>query len=163
MLFRSMYVDGFTPNRLVGCCTHSIFTSRREMCGITPIESKIAGTPYGATATGGPVDYTNKTNGWLTDEPVELRPEKYGLTYDNSSAEIDSARVQRQAKQVKTNIFEAMVDEYSTDRPTYIAKSKKSIEELVDWHNNAEYNHGKSANRRYLEDILEEKNTDPGK
>ncbi|MCM1339831.1 MAG: hypothetical protein NC191_09190 [Muribaculaceae bacterium] len=151
----AMHIDGFTPNRLLGCCTHSIFTSRREMCGITPIESKIAGTPYGATATGGPVDYTNSSNGWLTDEPVELRPERYGLTYENTAEEIDNARVQRQAQQVKTNIFEAMIDEYTDDRPSYVAKCKKNIEEQVDWHNNSEYNRGKSANQRYLEDILE--------
>lgn len=150
-----MYIDGYTPNRLVGCCTHGLFTSRREMCGITPIESKIGATPYGTTATGGPVDYTNSSNGWLTDEPVELRPERYGLSYGNSAQEIDAARVETQAKQVKKNIFEAMINEYTDDKASYIAKCKKNIEEKVDWHNNDEFNHGKSANKRYLEDIFE--------
>ena len=83
------YVDGFFPNRLVGCAQFGMFTSRREMCGITPLECKAAGVPYGATATGGPVDYTNPSNGYLTKEVVEGRPERYGLTWSNSADEID--------------------------------------------------------------------------
>ena len=149
-----MYNDGFTPNRLVGACHYGMFTSRREMYGITPIEAKIAGTPYGATATGGPVDYTNAKNGFLTREAVELRPERFGLTWNNSAREIDQARVNNQATQV-ADIFKAMIYEYTNNRDAYVAKSKKNIEELVDWHNNAEYNHGKSANKCYLEDIFE--------
>ena len=52
-----------------------------------------------------------------------------------------------------------MIDEYTNHKDLYIAKSKKNIEELVDWHNNGEYNLGKSANRVYLDTILE---TDKG-
>lgn len=149
-----MYIDGFTPNRITGACHYGLFTSRREMCGITPIECKIAGTPYGTTATGGPVDYTNSKNGFLTKDAVELRPERFGLSWDNSAWEIDRARVNHQAPQV-ADIFKAMIYEYTNDRASYVAKSKKNIEELVDWHNNSEYNYGKSANKCYLEDILE--------
>lgn len=153
-----MHIDGFAPNSLVKAITHGIFTSRREMCGITPLECKSAGVPYGATATGGPVDYTNNLNGWLTEEPVELAPEKYGLTWDNSAAEIDAKRVERQAKQVG-EIIRQMADEYTNRFEDYVAKCKKNIEEKVDWHENSEYNHGKSANQRLLTDILE---TDKG-
>ncbi len=153
-----MYIDGFTPNKITGCCHYGMFTSRREMYGITPIECKIAGTPYGTTKTGGPVDYTNSKNGFLTKNAVELRPERFGLTYANSEWEIDQARINAQKPQVG-DIFAQMIDEYSSHRDVYVAKSKKNIEELVDWHNNAEYNHGKSANRIYLDDILE---TDKG-
>lgn len=149
-----MYVDGFTPNKFTGCCHYCMFTSRREMYGITPVESKIAGTPYGTTKTGGPVDYTNSKNGFLTDHAVELRPERFGLTYANSDRQIDQARVNAQKPQVG-RIFAEMFDEYTNHHDVYVAKSKKNIEELVDWHNNAEYNHGKSANRIYLDDILE--------
>ncbi|MBQ8458688.1 glycosyltransferase [bacterium] len=149
-----MYVDGFFPNRLVGCAQFGMFTSRREMCGITPLECKAAGVPYGATATGGPVDYTNKLNGYLTQEAVEGRPERYGLTWANSADEIDDARCARQMDQV-ADIFEQMSEEYSTNKTSYVAKCKKNIEELIDWHENSEYNLGKSANKRYLEDILE--------
>lgn len=153
-----MYIDGFTPNKITGCCHYGMFTSRREMYGITPIECKIAGTPYGTTKTGGPVDYTNPKNGFLTKNAVEVRPERLGLTYANSEWEIDQARINAQKPQVG-DIFAEMIDEYTNHRDEYVAKSKKNIEELVDWHNNAEYNHGKSANRIYLDDILE---TDKG-
>ena len=149
-----MHVDGFFPNRLVGCATYGMFTSRREMCGITPLECKIAGVPYAATRTGGPVDYTNDSNGFLTKEVVEGRPERYGLSWDNSIDEIDDARCARQADQI-SDIFAEMLEEQQGDRKAYIAKCKKNIEEKIDWHNNAEYNGGKSANRAYLEDILE--------
>ena len=162
-----MYVDGFTPNRFVACSHYGIFTSRREMCGITPIQSKAAGTPYITTATGGPVDYTSAKTGFLTDEAVELRPEHYGLSYEkNTYEEINSARVKAQSKQVAKRIKEA-VELYVNDRASYIEMSKQNIEELVDWHNNSAYNMGKSANRRYLEDIFEidkpfeQRNTNP--
>ena len=153
-----MYIDGFTPNRITGCSHYGLFTSRREMYGITPIECKIAGTPYGSTKTGGPVDYTNSSNGFLTREAVELRPEHYGLTWANSEREIDQARVKAQAPQV-ADIFKDMIEEYTNDHDRYVSKCKKNIEELVDWHNNSEYNLGLSANRRYLDVILE---TDKG-
>ena len=153
-----MYVDGFFPNRLVGCAQYGMFTSRREMCGITPLECKAAGVPYGVTKTGGPVDYTNDSNGYLTKEAVEGRPERYGLTWNNTVDEIDDARCARQGDQV-SEIFAQMVEEHSNNRESYIAKCKKNIEEKIDWHNNVEYNRGKSANRRYLQDILE---TDKG-
>lgn len=149
-----MNIEGFTPNRFVGCVHYCLFTSRREMCGITPLESKIAGTPYGTTATGGPVDYTNEKNGFLTKEVVEGRPERYGLTYANSEKEIDEARCNRQKPQV-AEIFRKFIDQYTNNKDEYLAMSKKNIEELVDWHNNNEYNHGKSANMRYMEDIFE--------
>ncbi len=150
----AMYVDGFFPNRLVGCAQYGVFTSRREMCGITPLESKAAGVPYAATKTGGPVDYTNELNGYLTKEAVEGAPEKYGLSWSNSAEEIDAARIKRQAEQM-SDVYKQMAEDYSKNYNSYVAKCKKNIEELIDWHNNAEYNQGKSANQRYLYDIWE--------
>ncbi|MBR1425130.1 hypothetical protein IJ579_06165 [bacterium] len=150
-----MYVNGRISNRLlVGCGQYGAFTSRREMCGITPLESKAGGLPYMATKTGGPVDYTNRLNGYLTQHAVELRPEEYGLTWESGMDAIDDARCTRQAQQVSL-LFKETVEEYTTNRTSYIAKCKKNIEELFDWHNNAEYNRGKSANHRYLYDIWE--------
>ena len=149
-----MIVDGFFPNRLVGCATHGLFTSRREMCGITPLEAKAAGVPYGATKTGGPVDYTNSSNGFLTKNPVEENPEKFGLNWENTAEEIDAARVRRSSAEV-SDVYSEMLQEYSKDRQSYISKCKKNIEELIDWHNNAEYNFGQSANRRYLDYVFE--------
>lgn len=147
-----MHVDGFFPNRLVACAQYGGFTSRREMCGITPLECKAAGVPYFATATGGPVDYTNPLNGYLTNEVVEGRPERYGLTYANTADEIDDARCARQSEQV-SDIFVKLHDEYTNHFDDYVAKCKKGIEEKVDWHENSEFNRGKSALRTYAEDI----------
>ncbi len=154
----AMYVDGYYPNRLVGCATYGIFTSRREMCGITPLESKAAGVPYGATKTGGPVDYTNPSNGYLTKHAVELDPKEYGLSWESGADAIDDARCARQSDQI-SDILKEMVYEYSNNRESYIAKCKKNIEEKFDWHNNHEYNFGQSANKRYMYGIFE---TDKG-
>lgn len=148
------YVDGFFPNRLVGCAQFGMFTSRREMCGITPLECKAAGVPYGTTATGGPVDYTNSSNGYLTKEVVEGRPECYGLTYANTPDEIDDARCKRQAEQV-AEIFEKMYEDHTNNPKKYEKMCEKNIKEKIDWHENSEYNHGKTANEKYLKDIGE--------
>ncbi len=153
-----MYVDGWFSKRLVGCATYCAFTSRREMCGITPLEAKAAGVPYAVTKTGGPVDYTNALNGFMTKEAVERNPEYYGLNWNNSKEEIDAARVKRQASQM-SDIYKDMIDEYTDNHDSFVAKCKKNIEERIDWHNNNEYNRGKSANRRYLDDILETNKT----
>ena len=147
-------VDGRYPNKLVGCATHAIFTSRREMCGITPLESKTAATPYLVTATGGPVDYTNESNGWVTKTAPEMNPDFDGLSWQNSEGEIDNARRSRSSSEVAEQ-FKAMVNEYFDDRPSYVAKCKKNIEESLDWHNNDEFNGGMSANKMYKNKIWE--------
>lgn len=150
----AMYVDGFFPNRLVGCAHYAMFTSRREMCGITPLEAKAAGVPYAVTRTGGPVDYTNSTNGFLTKEAVELNPQHYGLEWTNSAEEIDNARVNSQSDQI-SDLIKIMYEEKTSKYEDYVSKCKKNIEEKIDWHNNNEYNGGKSANRMYIEDVFE--------
>ena len=148
-----MIVDGWFSKRFAGCATYASLTSRREICGITPLECKTAGLPYAATNTGGPADYTNSSNGFLTKSPVEENPQKFGLTWDNSAEEIDRARIERSSDEM-VDIFKAKVALYKKDRPGYIAMCKKGIEEKIDWHENAEFNMGKSANRRYLDDIF---------
>ncbi|MBR5555272.1 hypothetical protein IKU74_04575 [bacterium] len=145
-------VDGRYPNKIVGCATHGVFTSRREMCGITPLESKAAATPYLATATGGPVDYTNQTNGWLTKTAPEMNPSYYGLTWGDTTEHIDDVRRARSSEEV-ADCFKAMAKEYITDRASYVARCKKNIEEKFDWHNNDEFNGGKSANKMYRNDV----------
>lgn len=148
----AMYVDGFFPNKLVACATHGIFTSRREMCGITPLEAKAAGVPYIATATGGMVDYTNESNGWKTKTAPEMNPDFDGLDWSNSPDEIDNTRINRVSGEV-SDCFKEATEEYVEKPDSYAAKAKKNIEEKLDWHNNAEFNGGKSANKSYKEDI----------
>ena len=148
----AMYVDGLFPNRLVACATHGIFTSRREMCGITPLEAKTAGVPYIATRTGGMVDYTNESNGWRTKTAPEMNPDFDGLTWETSPDEIDNARIERSSNEV-SDCFKEATSEYVDRHDAYVAKCKKNIEEKLDWHNNEEFNGGKSANEMYKNDI----------
>ncbi len=148
----AMYVDGFFPNKLVACATHSGFTSRREMCGITPLEAKAAGVPYLTTATGGPVDYTNESNGWRTRTAPEMNPQFDGLDWNTPEHIINEKRIERASDEV-SDCLKEMVEEYVNNKSQYIAKCKKNIEEKLDWHNNNEFNGGKSANKMYREDI----------
>lgn len=144
--------NGRYPNKLVGCATHAMFTSRDEICGITPFEAKTAGVPYLTTAAGGPVDYTNDLNGWKTKTAPEMNPDFDGLTWESGADVIDDARIERSSDEV-SDCLKAMTDEYFSDKPGYIARCKKNIEEKCDWHNNAEYNGGKPANKVYRNGI----------
>ena len=150
----AMYVDGLFPNKLVACATHSAFTSRREMCGITPLEAKTAGVPYLTTATGGPVDYTNEQNGWKTKTAPEMNPQRDGLDWNTDPRIINEKRIERSSNEV-SDCLKAMADEYMNNKAAYIAKCKKNIEEELDWHNNSEFNGGKSANKMYRNDVWE--------
>lgn len=147
-----MLVDGRYPNRLVGCATHAAFTSRREMCGITPLESKTGAVPYLVTATGGPVDYTHELNGWKTKTAPEMNPPFDGLNWSDSADVIDDKRVARSSSEISDSL-KLMVEEYVNDKESYVARCKKNIEEKFDWHNNDEFNGGKSANKSYRNDI----------
>lgn len=147
-----MLADGRYPNKLVACATHCLLTSRREMCGITPLEGKAGATPSAVTATGGPVDYINEKNGWKTKTAPEMNPPFDGLSWDTPADIIDDARVARSSDEV-SECIKSMVEEYANDKPSYIARCKKNIEEKFDWHNNGEFNGGKSANKMYREDV----------
>ena len=147
-----MLADGRYPNKLVGCATHGIFTSRREMCGITPLEAKAAGVGSCVTATGGPVDYINEKNGWKTKTAPEMNPPFDGLDWNSPADVIDDKRIARSASEV-SDCIKNMAEEYANNRPSYIARCKKNIEEKFDWHNNDEFNGGKCANKMYKEDI----------
>ncbi len=150
-----MYNNGFTPNRWNACAHFGSYTSEYEMFGITPIEAKASAAPSSVTATGGFMDYTKDgVNGFTTKEPVLGSPEKYGLTYQNTPQEIELARINRQIPQVSDN-YKRMIELYTNDHKGYVEMCRKNIEEKVDWHNNAQYNHGVSANRRYLDVIFE--------
>ena len=149
------YIDGFTPNRLNACTHYGSYTSEYEMFGITPIEAKAAGSPSSVTATGGFLDYTKDgVNGFTTKDVVMGKPEKYGLTYDNAPEVLEQARINNQIPQVSDN-YKRMIDLYTNDKQGYIEMCRKNLEEKVDWHNNADYNHGMSANKRYLNVIFE--------
>ena len=149
------YIDGFTPNRLNACTHFGGYTSEYEMFGITPIEAKAAGSPSSVTATGGFLDYTEDgVNGFTTKDVVMGKPEKYGLSYADSAEKLEKARIEHQIPQVSDN-YKRMIELYTNDHDGYVKMCKKNLEEKVDWHNNSTYNKGKSANRRYLDEIFE--------
>lgn len=149
------YIDGFTPNRINACTHYGGYSSMYEMFGITPIEGKAAGSPSSVTATGGFMDYTKDgVNGFTTKDVVMGKPEKYGLTYNDSPEKLEKARIDHQIPQVSDN-YKRMIELYTNDHDGYIEMCRKNIEEKVDWHNNAEYNRGMSANKRYLDVIFE--------
>lgn len=144
--------DGRYPNKLVACATHTLFTSRDEICGITPFESMSAGVPYGTTAAGGPKGYTDSSIGWKTVTAPEMNPEFDNLSWNTPEDVIDDARVNRASDEV-ADMLKNMSEEYFNDKPSYIEKCKNCIERKTDWHNNGLLNGGKSANRMYIEDI----------
>lgn len=146
---------GFTPNRWNACTHYGGYSSMYEMFGITPIEAKAAGSPSSVTATGGFLDYTQDgVNGFTTKDVVMGKPDVYGLTYNDSPEALEKARIQHQIPQVSDN-YKRMIELYTNDYDGYVEMCKRNIEEKVDWHENAKYNNGMSANRRYLDVIFE--------
>lgn len=161
------YVNGFFPNRLVGCATHSIFSSRFEPCGITPLESFAAGTPVISTRTGGAPDFITETRGYLTKNPylrsvesLKLDPAKLaGKKAEEIGNIIDSERMFANASELKECIIAATSD-YSLKPEEgklskYAEMVKDAITQKIDWHENAAYNGGKSANERYMTEVFE--------
>lgn len=161
------YVNGFFPNRLVGCATYSIFTSRFEPCGITPLESFAAGTPVMSTKTGGAPDFIVATRGYLTQhaylrsvEDLKIDPAKLaGKTGQELGNAIDSERMFSNAAEVKELIMSATSD-YGIKAEEgklskYAEMVRDSLQQKMDWHENGAYNGGKSANERYMTEVFE--------
>lgn len=161
------YVNGFFPNRLVGCATHSIFTSRFEPCGITPLESFAAGTPVISTRTGGAPDFIAATRGYLTQHPYLRSVEDLkidtaklaGKTGAELGNAIDNERMLSNAAEVKECIT-AAVSDYGVKTEEgklskYAQMVRDSLQQKMDWHENAAYNGGKTANERYMTEVFE--------
>ena len=161
------YVNGFFSNRLVGCATYSIFTSRFEPCGITPLESFAAGTPVISNGTGGASDFIAPSRGYLTKHPylrnpgdLNITPEKLsGKTPEEIGKTIDAERMFANAAEVKECI-QASVSDYTIKsekgKPSrYAEMVRDSLQQKIDWHENKAYNGGKSANERYMTEVFE--------
>lgn len=158
----AMYVNGFFPNRLVGCATHSIFTSRFEPCGITPLESFAAGTPVISTRTGGAPDFITATRGYLTKNPYLINIDSFkfnDLTDLELEDRVDAERMHRNAAEVKECVKDAVSDynlkpeEGKTSK--YAEMVRDGLQQKIDWHENAAYNNGKTANERYMTEVFE--------
>lgn len=161
------YVNGFFPNRLVGCATYTIFSSRFEPCGITPLESFAAGTPVISTKTGGAPDFITAARGYLTKNPYLRNPESLkidpaklaGKKPEEIGNIIDAERMFANATELKECIISATSDYNLKPQDGKIAKYaemvKDAITQKIDWHQNAAYNEGKSANERYMTEVFE--------
>ena len=161
------YVNGFFPNRLVGCATYTIFSSRFEPCGITPLESFAAGTPVISTKTGGAPDFITAARGYLTKNPYLRNPESLkidpaklaGKKPEEIGNIIDAERMFANASELKECIISATSDYNLKHQDGKIAKYaemvKDAITQKIDWHQNAAYNEGKSANERYMTEVFE--------
>ena len=161
------YVNGFFPNRLVGCATYSIFSSRFEPCGITPLESFAAGTPVISTKTGGAPDFITAARGYLTKNPylrnaesLKIDPAKFAGKKAKEIANIlDAERMFANADELKDCIVAATSDYNLKPEEGKLAKYaemvKDAITQKIDWHENASYNGGKTANERYMTEVFE--------
>ena len=161
------YVNGFFPNRLVGCATHSIFTSRFEPCGITPLESFASGTPVISTRTGGAPDFIAATRGYLTRnaylrsiEELNIDPAKLAdKTGEELGNAIDAERMFANASEVRECMLAATTDYGKVAQEGKLSQYgemvKDAITQKTDWHENLAYNGGKSANERYMTEVFE--------
>lgn len=161
------YVNGFFPNRLVGCATYTIFSSRFEPCGITPLESFASGTPVISTKTGGAPDFITETRGYLTKNPylrntesLKIDPAKLaGKKAEEIGNIIDAERMFANASELKECIIAATSDYNLKPEEGKLTKYaemvKDAITQKIDWHENAAYNGGKTANERYMTEVFE--------
>ena len=161
------YVNGFFPNRLVGCATYSIFSSRFEPCGITPLESFAAGTPVISTKTGGAPDFITAARGYLTKNPYLRNAESLKIDPANFAGKkakeianiLDAERMFANADELKDCIVAATSDYNLKPEEGKLAKYaemvKDAITQKIDWHENASYNGGKTANERYMTEVFE--------
>lgn len=161
------YVNGFFPNRLVGCATYTIFSSRFEPCGITPLESFASGTPVISTKTGGAPDFITETRGYLTKNPYLRNPESLkidpaklaGKKAEEIGNIIDAERMFANASELKECIIAATSDYNLKPEEGKLTKYgemvKDAITQKIDWHENAAYNGGKTANERYMTEVFE--------
>jgi len=152
-------VGGFFPNRLVACADYSHFTSRFEPCGITPLESYVAGTPVISTNTGGAPDFIktiakdgkDKATGFLTQKGFSIKPEVLGLPKNISQEKLDIERIKACAADNKNAIQEA-VDIYKNHPATYTQMCTNSLMTKTGWSENGSFQaNGKSAISNYLE------------
>ena len=158
-----VYVNGRIPNKIAACADYTIFTSRYEPCGITPLESYSAGTPVISIATGGAPDFiTDGETGFLTEHAFYTAPEKLGgeevaakfkkLPVEEQAEAIDNYRIEVLGQETKDCIVKAL--EVAKDQEKYKEMAFNCFGQKVEWNENDAYNNGTSANDRYFEEAF---------
>ncbi len=150
------FINGRFDSRLANASDFTIFTSRYEPCGITPLESAAAGTPAISINTGGSPDFMKHykggdigdATGLLTKYPYRVKPELIGADPKLKGEALDAVRREASAADLSDLIKTA------TEIIADPVKHKKIQENQflldIDWHNNNAFNQGKSANEKYL-------------
>ena len=155
---QAIFIDGRCSNKYVCCSDFAYLTSRFEPCGITPIESKICGTPVLSTNTGGAPNLIEEgKTGFLTKNAFmiggkELLPaDKQNLTGQALKEAIDDARIEKQSVELG-EVLKKAVKTYD-DKETYKKMAKACIDDKGEWFNNASANNGIAANDKYFRDV----------
>lgn len=159
----ALYVNGLFPNRIANCADLSIFTSRYEPCGITPFESFATGTPVISIKTGGAPDFIKDGhNGFLTHSAFMVSNDVLQLSDKPTYEEIDSARIERSAKEIRDTLKNKYLapfmkegseeEKYSEFKGNQLKLMENCLSQKIEWHNNNEYNGGRSALDIYLHD-----------
>src|SRR5574344_28597 len=171
------YVNGFFANRLANCATGAILTSEYEPCGITPLEAYSSGNVVLSINTGGAPDFVSKIDGakaekllnandnknleleldgksgCLTEHAFKVKPEILGKEKNITEKELHNARRIKLGSEVADCIksFVLLYKESSFQ--------KKLMENCLllptDWHNNAKFNDGKTANQKYMNEVFQ--------
>lgn len=172
-----IFADGWFANKLACCSDFTIFTSRQEPCGITPLESMGCATPVLAIKTGGfPNTIQENETGFFTHNPYTLSKENLNLKYRKTKkyagklirGNIDMMRQFAAGEEVAI-LFKKAVSLNPSDLKRM---QRKCLEAKNNWSDNIKANIlpqnpqkiTKSAVKRYLEDVFElKKNPKTGK
>lgn len=172
-----IFADGWFANKLASCSDFTIFTSRQEPCGITPLESMGCATPVLAIRTGGFYNTIQEgETGFFTCNPYTLSKEHLNLKYKKTKkyanklirGKIDLVRQFSLGEEIATLFKKA-----ASIKPEDLKiMQRKCLEAKNNWDDNARANISplnpqektKPAVMRYLEDVFElKKNPQTGK
>ena len=172
-----IFADGWFANKLACCSDFTIFTSRQEPCGITPLESMACGTPVLAIHTGGfPNTVKDNETGLFTKSPYTLSKENLSRRFGKTKrfrgkiirGNIDLMRQTAAGKEIAKLLNQAT----SIKRHKMEKMQRNCLQAKNNWSDNAQANISplnpqstpKPAIRKYLEDVFGlEKNDYTGK
>lgn len=150
------FINGRFDSRLANASDFTIFTSRYEPCGITPLESAAAGTPSISIKTGGSPDFMKHyeggdikdATGLLTKHAYLVKAEVIGADAALKGGALDEAR--RMASAADLSDLVKTASEIIADPVKHKKIEENQFLLEIDWHNNNAFNEGKSANEKYL-------------
>lgn len=160
-----MYVNGFYPNRLTTAHTFTIFGSRYEPQGQTPLEGMLSGAVPGSTNEGAAgeaiitaSENKAKANGFRTKYAFMKNVEDLGFGAIDlstvSKEQKNAKRFELTAAELKDVIYD-MNKVYREEPKLYEKMVENGVHALMDWHDNHAINGGRSTLQLYTEDGFE--------